>query len=243
MKTCPKCQSEVEDHLIECPDCGIVFAKYKSAVKARMHGDNATLRTCPSCMKMISKKALACPFCGDPLGNIHEITQETHKNPEKKIGKFRQAVGSTIFACFVCLAFWAFFIADKKETPNSKPLQVKHLTTVEIKQHEEEKRQKEEECKRTLNCWADRHDLHAITKAERLIERSAKYSFEWTDGFLEPKLSNYKWKDKNNLIITYIGDKIKFQNGFGAWQNMIYFIDYDTLNDVVVDLKIEPGRL
>ena len=39
------------------------------------------------------------------------------------------------------------------------------------------------------------------------------------------------------------GDKLKFQNGFGAWANVIYMCVYDMKNKEVVRVGAEAGRL
>ena len=71
----------------------------------------------------------------------------------------------------------------------------------------------------------------------------AKNNFEWTDGVLEPKFSHYRWKDQSLGEITYIGDKIKFQNGFGAWIFHTYECDLDSTGTRVLDVRASPGRL
>jgi hypothetical protein len=75
------------------------------------------------------------------------------------------------------------------------------------------------------------------------VERLAKNNFEWTDGLLEPKFSHYRWKNQSTGIITYIGDKIKFQNGFGAWIFHTYECDLDASGETVLEVRAQPGRL
>lgn len=77
----------------------------------------------------------------------------------------------------------------------------------------------------------------------RLIERLAKFQFEWADGWLEPNFSHYRWADQEKGLVTYLGDKIKFQNGFGAWQHYVYSCDYDPASDSILDVGGAPGRL
>lgn len=43
--------------------------------------------------------------------------------------------------------------------------------------------------------------------------------------------------------ITFIGDKIQFQNGFGAWRNHIYERDLDPSKEQVLDVRARPGQL
>lgn len=99
------------------------------------------------------------------------------------------------------------------------------------------------ECKKDLQCWGDKNGGTAAVYCKEPVERLAKYSFEWTDGTLEQKFSHFRWKDKDNGIITYIGDKIKYQNGFGAWQNSTYECDIDPVSKTVFDVRASAGRL
>ena len=94
-------------------------------------------------------------------------------------------------------------------------------------------------CRRDIQCWGDDNLLSATFACETLIERMARYDFEWTDGWLEPKFSHFRWHDIDRSTVTFIGDKIKFQNGFGAWQRVAYECDYDPDADQVLDIRIE----
>ena len=98
-------------------------------------------------------------------------------------------------------------------------------------------------CKKQLGCWAEKNLIEATFACRPRIERMAQYQFEWTDGFFEPKMSHYRWKDPSAGVVTYIGDKIKFQNGFGGWQYYMYFCDYDSSTKAVTDIRLEEGRL
>lgn len=103
--------------------------------------------------------------------------------------------------------------------------------------------EKEAACRKELGCWAEKHNIAATVKCDGIVERMAKNDFEWTDGILEPKFSHYRWKDRSAGVVTYIGDKIKYQNGFGAWVNHVYECDYNPDIEVVVDVRAQPGRL
>lgn len=99
------------------------------------------------------------------------------------------------------------------------------------------------QCKQDLACWAERHQVGATVRCTRVVERLAKNDFEWTDGMLEPKFSHYRWKDQAKGVVTYIGDRIKYQNGFGAWIHHTYECDYQPDGEVVLDARASPGRL
>jgi hypothetical protein len=98
-------------------------------------------------------------------------------------------------------------------------------------------------CRRDLECWGERNLSAATVKCASRIERQAKFSFEWTDEWLESKISRFRWEDQGRGVITYIGDKIKLQNGFGAWAPYIYTCDFDTTNEIVLNVHLIQGRL
>jgi len=105
------------------------------------------------------------------------------------------------------------------------------------------RREKEAACRKDLQCLGDKHASAAGIKCDDQVERLAKYDVKWTDGWTEPKFSHFRWKDKEKGIITYIGDKAQFQNGFGAWQNVIYECDLDTRTNSPLEVRAQPGRL
>ncbi len=108
---------------------------------------------------------------------------------------------------------------------------------------EEATRREEAQCKVSLNCWAEKHHIRATSSCRGLIERLAQYQFEWIDKWHEPKFSHFRWKSLQLGTVTYAGDRIKFQNGFGAWQFYIYECDFNPNSGQVVDVRAMPGRL
>lgn len=103
--------------------------------------------------------------------------------------------------------------------------------------------EKKAACRTDLSCHAERHVAAATVACVPVVERSANYTMEWTEGWIEPKFSHFRWRDRANGIVTYIGDRARFQNGFGAWQNVTYECDFDTGKGEPVDLRVKPGRL
>lgn len=106
---------------------------------------------------------------------------------------------------------------------------------------------KERACRQNLQCWGDRTSIAAAVFCQDHIERMAQYAHEWTDGWTEPKFSRFKWKDREAGEITYIGDKMRFQNGLGAWENIIYECDFhpDSSGDSgrVLATRGRPGKI
>ena len=75
------------------------------------------------------------------------------------------------------------------------------------------------------------------------VERLAKNNFEWTDGFLGQTFDHYRWKNQDAGEVTPLGDKIRFQNGFGAWTYYTYECDLDASGQAVLAVRASPGML
>jgi hypothetical protein len=113
----------------------------------------------------------------------------------------------------------------------------------EEQKRQEEARAAEAACKSDLSCWAEKHFFSASASCHRMVEKMAKWDVEWTDGLIDPKFSHYRWRDIGNGVVTYIGDKAKFQNGFGAWQRVVYECDYQPASEQVLDVRVRAGHL
>ncbi len=105
------------------------------------------------------------------------------------------------------------------------------------------KQQKEAECLADVQCLASRNTVGAALACKTAVERLANYDFKWTDQLLDIKFPKIRWRDQSKGQITFIGDSLKVQNGFGAWQNVVYSCDYDTQSKMVIYASAEPGRL
>lgn len=103
--------------------------------------------------------------------------------------------------------------------------------------------EKEAACKADLQCWGDKFGVASDIACGPAVERLAKYSFRWTTGTLDTKFSNFRWLDRPSGYLTYIGGRLELQNGFGAYQNVIYTCDYDPIGKRVMNVSVKPGRL
>ena len=103
--------------------------------------------------------------------------------------------------------------------------------------------EKKRACRWDLQCWGDENSLGATMACEEHIEDLSLYAHEWTDGWLGVKFSRFRWRDRDAGAVTYMGDEIQFQNGFGAWVRHRYWCDYDTLGKSAISVRAEPGRL
>ena len=80
------------------------------------------------------------------------------------------------------------------------------------------------------------HFLTAEVYCPPYIESVAEWDYDWTDGWLESKFDRAHRLDGG--VVRYVGDKIKFQNGFGAWQHVSYTCDIDTSTEAVVGYNV-----
>lgn len=99
-----------------------------------------------------------------------------------------------------------------------------------------------DDCRRKALCWGEKNLAKASVYCASSIVKLAKYDHKWTDSWYKHKFYMMAWKDQKAGIITYGGDRLKFQNGFGAYQNYMYKCDYDTARELVVDVQIAPGK-
>ena len=86
----------------------------------------------------------------------------------------------------------------------------------------------------------DQYEITAGVACREPVEKLAKYNFEWFDTWSEQKFDSYYSPVRAPGILVVTGDKIKFQNGFGAWQIMKYECTYDVVKNVVADVSAEP---
>ncbi len=75
-------------------------------------------------------------------------------------------------------------------------------------------------------------------ECKKAIESMARYDYDWTTGFLESAF--YLTSDVNaEGRVTRWGNKVKFQNGFGAWSRGSYWCTYDLDTKRVVDVEVQ----
>ncbi|MEH6353855.1 hypothetical protein [Pseudomonas sp. 3JA] len=99
------------------------------------------------------------------------------------------------------------------------------------------------DCNADLQCWGDKNVMQATAQCKPRVERLASYTARWTDGTLEGKFPKFRWLNKDKGSLTYIGDKVEFQNGFGAYQAHVYECDFLPGQNLVLDARAHPGHL
>lgn len=112
----------------------------------------------------------------------------------------------------------------------------------EVAAQEKAAAEKEAACRADIQCLGDKLMVAAAVRCVNPVERLAKHSAKWVDGAMEMKFSHFKW-GPGKQSLTMIGDKVQFQNGFGAYTNMVYECDLSLDGERVLDVRAHEGRI
>lgn len=145
------------------------------------------------------------------------------KNPGVTLGQ--QIGGLAVLAVIIAVTVTMCSGSDEKE-PSNKAAKVDDAT-----------------CRKDLQCWSDKASIAAGVYCQEHVTKLAKFTSRWTDGTFESKFSHMRWLDQTQGTVTFLGDKIEFQNGFGAFQKHIYECDYDPSTKQVLAVRARPGQL
>ena len=78
--------------------------------------------------------------------------------------------------------------------------------------------------------------------ADEYLRSIAKYDFGWDQtGMFEDKFDRYSAVVKQPGVLTVVSQKAKLQNGFGAFQHIQLFCDYDTQSMKVINYRATPS--
>lgn len=94
-----------------------------------------------------------------------------------------------------------------------------------------------------LQCAGRKLIAKADSRCADGIERLAKFHARWVDGAFESKFSRFRWRNEAAGEVTLIGDKVEFQNGFGAYARMTYECDMAAGGETVLAVRAYEGRL
>jgi hypothetical protein len=169
---------------------------------------------CTECGKEVSDRATLCPHCGIKLA--------------PKPGVVQLIFG---WAFLILLAAIIFAVVSDH---NTKPGQEIKTTANTCAPDD-------------LTCIINQADfkgfINASVYCKEDVEKFALHDVKWTDGSFELKFYRARWTDKPGGLMTYIGDKVEFQNGFGAYTPMHYACDLGADGKTVLDVRVDEGRL
>lgn len=190
---------------------------------------------CSECQNDVSDKAIACPKCGAPIAAsarvLPGIKEQGVEHKEHKEQNGHPLLGIAVVIGIMAIVIYAFSGSGNNAKSNASD-------TTQTASEE-----KPGCASNDLSCWGNKGVVAAGVYCPRYIEQLAKHSVKWTDGTFELKFSRFRWADQEKGIITYIGDKAEFQNGFGAYTNVIYQCDMAADGKTVLDARVVEGRL
>lgn len=100
------------------------------------------------------------------------------------------------------------------------------------------------DCANEQECMVSRLTIPAQVACREAIARHARYDVRWEGGMLgEDMFVRAGWSDETKTAITFAGDAVSLQNGFGAFSRVTYFCTVNTLSKAVTGLKVIQGRL
>lgn len=169
---------------------------------------------CHECGSDVSSEAAACPKCG--------VKPKQPKKEPQHLSKWQVLWGLGV--ALACVAWMA------NRTDNSSPSPSASQAS-------------EETCRQDLQCWGKKSIGFAENRCKEPIEKQALHSIRWDDDWSHPMFARLAWHDQAAGVITFMGDRVEFQNGFGAFTRFTYACDYDTALKTVVEVRTFEGRL
>jgi len=169
---------------------------------------------CTECGSEVSSKAEQCLKCGAPIS-----PPKPPKKEKKKTG-CAAWIGLFLVIGLVVGALEDDGSSSSASTP-AKPAKA---------------------CGDDIDCLYDKHDIEIAVGCGMAVESLALNSFKWTNKWHEKKFPYYQWKNKEQGTIVAMGDKIQFQNGFGAYINHKYYCRFNTKTGRAVKVEAEQGR-
>jgi predicted nucleic acid-binding Zn-ribbon protein len=169
---------------------------------------NANLTACKDCGGQVSKRAETCPHCGAPVASKNAAPETVNSVGAVAPSQKRKGIsfGTGLGAIAGTILLMAIALSD--DQGSSSPAVAKKPPCGP--------EQKE--------CYSQRHLMDAQRACRPEIEKLARYQAEWTyrlDGMFE------SYSVRTDGSILFIGNEVKFQNGFGAWSKQSYRCVYD----------------
>jgi hypothetical protein len=184
-----------------------------------------SLIPCPECTKEISSQASSCPHCGAPAK-----ANATAAAPAKKTRK-SHPISYAVLALIVIAGIWAYFDGSKKEEEQAAAAAAA----------------KDAACATDLQCSGDKYQRDAEGECRPLLQAKGKAIAKWDfklgeGGMFDFLLERFRWTDDTKTQLVYTGSRAKFQNGFGAWQQVDYECRFDIASKKAVDASFKAPR-
>lgn len=139
-----------------------------------------------------------------------------------KIAKVVSGVMLAVSLLIIAFVLWIANIELPEATPEQKAKWAAEAKVKQAAQAEEDKA-----CRKDIDCFFASIKNDAIASCQVAVERLANYDVKWTSGFSGPSFASWSWADSDAGTVILVGNQVKFQNGFGAWQRHAYQCAYN----------------
>lgn len=98
-------------------------------------------------------------------------------------------------------------------------------------------------CAKKVSCFFTKEmRSKSLQKCRAAVESLARYDHEWLVGMFTASTGTFPVirGQKEDGFVLLMGNKIKFQNGYGAFQQMNYACKYNFIFGTVLDVGAEP---
>ena len=174
------------------------------------------LITCPECKGSVSDTLDCCPHCGYKI-KIVQMDGENKKDSYRLI----------VTAIIILIIIFSLISFCSSPSPSPSP---------KTETPDSSSTSPEEQATKAL--------IGASVYCKNDIEKASKFDVKWVDDLFSFKFSKYVWLDQDKGIIAAFGDKARFQNIYGAYENIDYRCDFDSINNKVLKVYVpaEPVR-
>jgi hypothetical protein len=115
---------------------------------------------------------------------------------------------------------------------------IEEAKKIELKRIEEAKKLELLENLMNFEYIKKHYSTMAQVRCERDVENNALNNFEWFNSFMQDRFIAVGVYTPG--VLSLVGDKIKFQNGLGAWKIMDYRCEYDVRTEKVIRVIVGP---
>lgn len=178
-------------------------------------------KPCEHCGKLLALNAQYCDQCGCSTEAPAPVDAPVKAKATPEASRSLQ--GGILALVLVGGVGWAIFSPSEPSPPTAPP-------------------KSEAECQADVQCWSERHSAESLAPCTDAVERMAAHSFRWLDGTFDQKFTHIGLNKDEHKSIRYIGDKIEFQNGFGAFTRYSYTCTWDPVTHQATAIG-EAGRL
>lgn len=210
-RECRKCgtvaEVDVRNGLAECPQCGAIYSRVQASLEAAAR-----------------QRESAADSTAARAARRAELVRNLRARP------LHEKVLLAVFAASVALTLLSIVLVPDRSQPASidvtRSAHEPDPDTPAATATSAAPPVSDADCRKNIHCWASRLESKMWTPCRRAVEAQAQYQAEWTDGFLGSKFERYAWAEPRQGAVAWYGSSVRFQNGFGAWQNMSYSCIY-----------------